>query len=143
MGGSKIFAIPFLFLCAPIIHSQEPTPTNLRTVDQFVAAFNSHDSSAMGEFVADDVAWLSVTGEDVIVETRGKSELASSMNAYFKSCPTCQSTLSGSISTPGRVSAVEITTWQGKTGTRSQRSLSVYEFSEGLIHRVYYFPAEK
>lgn len=143
MTNSKILSIALLLICVPIVHSQEPEPTSMGTVEQFVAAFNAHDSGAMAALVADDVAWLSITGEDVTVEARGKSELVASMDAYFKFCPTCQSDLSGAISTPGRVSAVEIASWQGDAGLQSQMAVSVYEFSEGLIQRVYYFSSEK
>ncbi|MCA1798061.1 MAG: nuclear transport factor 2 family protein [Xanthomonadaceae bacterium] len=115
---------------------------NVRTVERFIAAFNAHDSGAMGALVADDVAWLNITGEDVTVVVKGKSELVASMNDYFEACPTCQSVLFGTISTPDRISAIEIASWQGTTGLRSQRSISVYEFSESLIQRVYYFPSE-
>jgi len=136
-----MFATMALF-SAPFVHSHEPMAPNVSTVKRFVAAFNAHDSGAMAEFVADDVAWLSITGKHVAVEITGKSELVASMNAYFESCPTCQSELSGVISTPARVSAIEIASWQDKSGSRSQSSISVYEFSEGVIQRVYYFPSE-
>ncbi len=143
MEGSRVLAIVLLVFCAPLVHSQEPASRHIQTVEKFIAAFNAHDSSAMAGLVAEDVDWLSIDGDKVDIETRGKSALVESMNAYFKSCPTCQSTLSGAISTPGRVSVVEIANWQGSTGPRSQRGLAVYEFSESLIRRVYYFAAEK
>ena len=38
---------------------------------------------------------------------------------------------------------MERSTWQGKPGKKSQASLSVYEFRNGLITRVYYYPVEK
>ena len=41
------------------------------------------------------------------------------------------------------VAAREKASWQGKSGSKSQASLSVYEFRAGLIARVYYYPAEK
>jgi len=136
-----MFATMTLFY-PPFVHSQEPVAPNVSTVERFVAAFNAHDSGAMAEFVADDVAWLSITGKHVAVEVTGKSELVASMNAYFESCPTCQSELSEIISTPARVSAIEIASWRDKSGSRSQSSISVYEFAEGVIQRVYYFPSE-
>jgi hypothetical protein len=142
MTASKIIATMLALLFAPLVHADEPASSHIDSIEQFIAAFNAHDSGAMARLVTDDIAWLSIANGSVAAETKGKDELISSMDAYFKSCPTCQSALSGVISTPGRVSAVEVATWQGKTGPRSQRSLSVYEFSEGLIHRVYYFPAE-
>jgi hypothetical protein len=143
MTTSRILAIAFALLLAPLVHSEEPASSHLRTVEQFIVAFNAHDSGAMAGLVTDDVAWLSIAGDKLAVETSSKSELVASMDAYFKSCPTCQSVLSRTISTPDRVSAIEIASWQGKAGPRSQRGLSVYEFSAGLIRRVYYFPAEK
>lgn len=142
MRTCRILVAAFVLLFAPLAYSESGS-SHLRTVEQFIAAFNAHDSGAMAGLVTEDVAWLSIAGDKVGIETSGKSELVASMDAYFKSCPTCQSVLSGTISTAGRVSAVEIASWQGKAGLKSQRGLSVYEFSEGLIHRVYYFPAEK
>lgn len=141
MRNSIIFATIALFYGA-FVHSEEPVAHNIDTVERFVAAFNAHDSEAMARLVSDDVAWLSITGNDVDVEVTGKNELVASMTAYFKSCPTCQSELSGIISTSGRVSAIEITRWQGNSGEKSQRSISVYEFSDGMIQRVYYFSSE-
>ncbi len=143
MAALRRIATAFLLLFVSLVHSEEPASPHLRVIEEFIAAFNAHDSSAMAVLVADDVEWLSIAGDKVAVETKGKPALVSSMDAYFKSCPTCQSALSGIISTPDRVSAVEIASWQGTTGPSSQRGLSVYEFSAGLIHRVYYFPAEK
>ncbi len=143
MNGSRILALTFLLIFAPVAHSQEPTSPHLHTVEQFVAAFNAHDSKAMAALVADDIDWLSIADQKVAVEISGKGELIKSMDAYFKSCPSCRSSLSGVVSTSVRVSAVEIASWQGKDGLKSQKSLSVYEFSDALIRRVYYFPAEK
>ena len=142
MRNPIMLATMLLLLCSLCVHAQESVASNVPTVEQFIAAFNAHDSAAMGALVADDVAWLSIAGEEVMVEVKGKNELVTSMNAYFESCPTCQSELSGIISTADRVSAIEIASWQGKSGSKSQRSISVYEFAEGVIQRVYYFPSE-
>ena len=142
MGGLRIIAPALLLMFAPVVQCREPTPPHVNIVERFITAFNVQDSSAMANLVADDIEWLSIAGEKVTVETRGKGDLIESMNAYFKSCPTCRSELSDVASTPGRVSAVEIASWQGKSGPKSQRVISVYEFSDRVISRVYYFPAE-
>jgi hypothetical protein len=97
----------------------------------------------MSQFVADDVQWLSVSGDSISVETNGKAALVSAMNGYFKSCPTCRSNLTALIASRDRVSAVEVANWQGKDGPKMQSGMAVYEFSGGLIKRVYYFPVEK
>jgi len=69
--------------------------------------------------------------------------LVSAMNGYFQSCPTCRSNLTALIASRDRVSAVEVANWQGKDGPKMQSGMAVYEFSGGLIKRVYYFPVEK
>lgn len=112
-------------------------------VREFVAAFNAHDSIAMSKFVAEDVQWLSISGDSVSIETDGKSVLISAMDSYFQSCQTCRSHIREIIASSERVSAIEEAAWEGRDGPRTQRSLSVYEFSGKLIRRVYYFPAER
>jgi ketosteroid isomerase-like protein len=142
MDNLRIIALVLLLMFTQFVHSSEPISTHLNTVERFIAAFNLQDSSAMADLVANDIEWLSIAGEQVTAEARGKVDLIESMNAYFKSCPTCRSELSDTFSTTSRVSAVEVASWQGKSGPRSQQAISVYEFSGGLITRVYYFPAE-
>lgn len=138
----SIMLVTATFLWASFIHEKESGSSLERTVQRFVEAFNQRDSDAMAELVADDVTWLNVSGQEVVVQVTGRRELVTSMNVYFDSCPTCRSELSEIITTPGRVSAVEIASWQGESGSMSQRSISVYEFSQGMIQRVYYFPSE-
>lgn len=114
-----------------------------RLVQQFVAAYNAQDSAAMGRLITDDVQWLSIEGEKVAVEAGSRQALLTSMDAYFRSCPSCRSTLSGTVATTDRVSAVETAQWRSAIGLKQQRSISVYEFDGPLIRRVYYFPAER
>ncbi len=106
-------------------------------------AFNAHDVKAMAALVTNDVQWLNVADDKVTEETGSRDALVASMTAYFKSCPTCRSSLAGVIATANRVSAVEVAHWQGRDGPRTQRGIAVYEFSGELIRRVYYYPAEK
>jgi hypothetical protein len=143
MGNLRNFTLALLLFSAPVVHSSEPGPPHVDTVEQFVAAFNAQDSNAMAEFVSDDIEWLSIAGEQISVEVNGKINLIESMNGYFESCPTCRSELSGVVSTASRVSAVEIASWQGNSGRSAQKAISVYEFSGEKITRVYYFSAEK
>lgn len=143
MSALKVLLFALFIVVALETQASEAESNHLATVKHFMMAFNAQDSLAMAKHVADDVEWLSVDGTQVIVEAKGKHDLIKSMNAYFKSCPTCRSKLSSVISTQNRVSAVEIASWQGASGLNSQRALSVYEFSDKKITRVYYFPAEK
>lgn len=138
-----LLTLALLLIFTPNVLSHGKMPVNVNTVEKFVAAFNAQDSQAMASFVADDIEWLSILGNEIVVEAKGKSHLIESMDGYFKSCSTCRSELSEMVSTASRVSAIEVARWQGKNGAQSQRAISVYEFSDGLITRVYYFPAEK
>lgn len=111
-------------------------------VRDYVAAYNERNVDAMMAMVTDDVQWLSVLGEKLSVESRGKPKLREGMEAYFKALPSAKSELKWVRETSSRVAALEEATWQGKSGVRTQRSLSVYEFRDGLISRVYYYPPE-
>lgn len=143
MNLLKVILLTFFIMFLSEAHANNVETNHQLTVEQFVASFNAQDSTAMASFVAEEVEWLSINGQQVTVEAKGKDNLIVSMNSYFKSCSTCRSKLESVISTPDRVSAVEIASWQGKNGLKSQRALAVYEFSGDKIKRVYYFPAEK
>ena len=124
--------------------SQQPAvPDHAATVRAFVDAFNAQNVERMLALVTADVEWISVDGVKLSTETAGKDALRTSMTAYFKGCPTCRSAVEIGTATANRVATVETASWTGAAGPRSQRGLAVYEFKDGLIRRVYYFPAEK
>ena len=111
-------------------------------VQAFLHAFNAHDPEAMAALVADDIEWISVSDGAIAVELTGKAALRATMSEYFSSCPSCRSEIRDSISSAERVSVVEVATWAGRDGPRSQQSMAVYELSGSLIQRVYYFAEE-
>jgi len=133
-----------LLLCAwaTAAFAQE-AKSNDSLVRDHVAAFNARDIDAMLAKVTDDIVWMNVSGKAVSVESEGKEALRKGMTAYFKSLPSARSELIWVQSSPGRVAALEKASWEGKSGPRSQVSIAVYEFHEGLIKRVHYFPSEK
>lgn len=122
--------------------AQTPEPKEQR-VREYISAFNKRDIDTMLSMVSDDIQWISVAGDKVTIETQGKARLRESLAAYFESVPSARSELEWVRVTASRVAALEKAMWQSKSGPRSQASLSVYEFSGGLISRVYYYPAEK
>lgn len=132
-----------LLVLTPVAHSNAQIPSHVITVELFIAAFNAQDSGAMANLVTNNIEWLSIASSQMAVDAKGKNNLIESMETYFKSCPTCRSKITEMVSTVSRVSAVEVASWQEKSDLRSQSAISVYEFSDGLISRVYYFPAEK
>lgn len=136
--------MPFLVLALSLALGQT-APAQLdhaATVRRFVDAFNARDIDAMLALATDDVEWLSVDGAKISVETSGKDALRKSMTAYFKSCPTCRGAVDIRTVTAARVAAVETASWTDASGPRSQKSLSVIEFHDGRVRRVYYFPVE-
>jgi hypothetical protein len=139
---ATLLATCLLFVASPA-SAEQPQTQHVQTVHAFIAAFNAHDSAAMAKLVTEDIQWLSISADTIATETSGRTALVSGMNDYFASCPTCRSELADVIASTDRVSAVEVASWQGKDGAKSQKGLSVYEFAEGLIRRVYYFPVER
>lgn len=113
-----------------------------KRVRDFVEAFNARNIDLMLELVDENLQWLSVDGAKVSIETQGKAALRQSMMRYFSSCPSCKSSLEWVQSAGTRITTMERASWSSQSEVKSQRSLSVYEFSGDKILRVYYFPAE-
>ena len=132
-----------LLLLSPRSFAAETSKSNEERVRDYVAAFNKREIDTMLSMVSDDIQWLNVSGDKISVETQGKARLRDSLAAYFKSTPSARSELEWVRVTASRVAALEKAGWQGKSGPKSQASLSVYEFNGGLISRVYYYPVEK
>lgn len=113
-----------------------------RTVQDFVGAYNKRDVTSMLALATDDIEWMSVSGQGMSIETRGREALRDTTESAFRSCPTCQAMIEQVRRAGSRVTAIEHAVWDTASGSMSRRSLSVYEFRDGLISRVYYFPAE-
>jgi len=113
-----------------------------KQVREFVEAFNSRDVDRMISLVDENIEWLQIDGSKITVNTSGKAALRESMTHYFRSCPSCKSSLEWVQTAGNRTLAMERASWTSKQGPKSQSSLSVYEFRDGKILRVYYFPAE-
>ena len=130
-------------MASPKSFAAETPKSNEERVRDYVSAFNQREIDTMLSMVSDDIQWLNVAGDKITVETQGKDKLRESLAAYFKSTPSAKSELEWVQVTASRVAALERAAWQGKSGPKSQASLSVYEFRGGLISRVYYYPVEK
>lgn len=144
LARTCLVLIALLHLIAtPISFAAETPESNEQRVRDYVAAFNKREMDTILSMVSDDMHWLNVAGDKITTETQGKAKLRESLTAYFESTPTAKSELEWVRATASRVAALEKASWQGKSGPKSQASLSVYEFSNGLISRVYYFPVEK
>ena len=140
--GLILLALIYLVVTPESFAAETPKPNEQRVRD-YVSAFNEREIDTMLGMVSDDIQWLTVTGDKIVVETQGKPQLRESMAAYFKSTPSAKSELQWVQVTASRVAALERAAWQSKSGPKSQASLCVYEFRDALISRVYYYPVEK
>ena len=144
---AKKSIIPFtflgFFLSGTLSAQNVDSAKNEQRVRDYVAAFNEQDVDGMLEMVTSEVQWIYITGDKLAVEASGKPALRKSLTGYFKAAPKVTSKLEWIKVTTSRVAALERVSWTTKEGNRSQSSLSVYEFKDGKIHRVYYYPSER
>jgi hypothetical protein len=113
-----------------------------QVVHAFVAAFNAHDPDAMIALASEDIQWLFVNGDKVMVEAAGKEALLKSMTGYFKSIPSAKSKVEKLMSAGNYVTVLERASWETKDGTRSQAALAVYLVEKGKIRSVWYYPEQ-
>ncbi len=107
-------------------------------------AFNRQDVEALAATVAEDFIWYNVDGDKLLPETRGRDALRKGMQAYFKSLPSARSSAEVLTVNGDFVSIRERASWTNKKGeAASQAAIGVYEVRDGLIRRVWYFPAQK
>lgn len=137
-----LIALITLMIVPQAFADEVPTSIEQRVRD-YVSAFNERKIDTMLGMVTDSIQWLSVMGDEMAVETQGKQKLRESLEAYFKSTPSAKSELGWVQVTASRAAALENASWVSKSGPKTQGSLCVYEFEDGLISRVYYFPLEK
>ena len=148
MTARALLAACALAAGAPALHAraldaQAPAAADTtpeRVVRAFTDAFNRHDVPGMLALADSAIVWLSVSGDSVLVETRGREALARGMAAYFRSIPTARSTLEAVAALGPWVSARERAEWTAASGPRSQASISVYEVRGGRVRRVWYYP---
>lgn len=120
----------------------EEEPSVAEKVEAYARAFDARDLDALLALTHEDVEWSSLTGDRVAVETRGREALRASLEAYFRACPSCSASLEWVEGAGSRVAALEHASYDTAEGRRTQQSLSVYEFEDGLVRRVIYFPSE-
>ncbi|MCK0127247.1 nuclear transport factor 2 family protein [Erythrobacter sp. F6033] len=133
----------FLLASQAALAEQTP-PSELQVAEDYVEAYNQRNLDAMLALMHQDVQWLSVEGSEVAVFANGKTDLKEQMRDYLASPLATRSTIDGSV-TDGRFVAVrEIAMWTTSDGEeRSQSALAVYEIENGLVRRVWYYPATR
>lgn len=115
--------------------------SNTEIVKQFVEASNQKDIDAMLSLAVIDMRWMSVTGNEISVETSSHAALRESMAGYFKAVPTAHSKIRKISSSGPFVHTVEEAFWRSGEIEKSQCSMAMYELSEEKIVNVWYFAA--
>lgn len=127
-----------LAMAASVASGQSPG----EVVERYLAAYNNHDVAAMLALAHPDIQWLSIEGHRVRVETEGAEALGKALRDYFDVVPSARSTIDSKMVSGNRVSVRERVHWESAAGPKAQAALSVYEIDDGLVRRVWYFPAE-
>lgn len=120
-----------LLFAAPAL-AAEP----LEVAEALVGAFNRHDPAAMAALVAPDfeLYYVDDAGKAALALS-GPESLKKEMTGYFAALPEVRSKIVDSVGGERFVAFRE----QIVGGASS---LAVYEVREGLIRRVWYYPAE-
>ena len=115
----------------------------LRVVQQHERSFSRRDLGGMMAGVSPDIEWYSIDGESVALELRGREALRDAMADYFMATPSFRSEIEDAVVSGAYVSVLERASWQGESGPRSRTAIAVFEVRDGLIRRVWYYPAER
>ncbi len=145
MKNAIIPVLSLLLVTTAIVGTEKkdaPESSKLKVVQEFVAAFNSHDVDGMMKFVTEDVEWLNIKGNEVDLQTVGRSATNVAMKGYFASTPTVKSLIVRSMVAGSFVSIQERVSWKQGSSDASQASLAIYHIKRGQIDRVWYYPAE-
>ena len=109
-----------------------------------VAAFNLHNPAAVAATLAPGVKWLALEGDQFTVEGEGRAAVETWLAGYFKSLPDVHSEIFDLTQTGPFIAYRERASWTGKDGKpRALQALAIHEVRDGLIARVWYYPAVK
>jgi len=91
-----------------------------------------------------DIEWVAVEGNDIEIHISGKESLTKAMQDWFKNPKLPQGSLRDWSLNGDHVAVTETAYWTNDAGEdKSQSALTVYQLKDGLIRRVYYYPATK
>lgn len=133
-----------LLFCGTLILSFTSAANNHAAIDHvasFMQAYNTHDIDAMLTRMTDDVKWLGVADNQLVVETSNKEALRAAMKAHFAAKPDARSKIKGSLALGDTVAVVEQAFHLKNGQNLSQCAMSLYQLQDGLIASITYYPA--
>jgi len=144
-GVSGIFIgtlyVPALLLLAAC---SQPLSTNESIVTDYIQATNEKDLEHITALMHEDIEWIQITGSEQQIMAGGRDALLAEIKSMMDSGFEATSALSD-IADNGRfVTAIETVSYTRKNGEPATQSAnSVYEIEDGIIRRVWYYPAVK
>ncbi|WP_306252469.1 nuclear transport factor 2 family protein [Parvularcula sp. IMCC14364] len=113
-------------------------------VTTYINAYNQKDIEQMSSLMHPDIEWIDIAGSTQTVSVSGKQAMLQGLAAYFATDLESVSVLQGAAVNGPYVSGVEKVLWVDTDNQERQQSATVvYELEDGLIRRVWYFPAVK
>lgn len=110
----------------------------------YLDASNRMDAAAVTALCAESFTWYNVEGDKVAPEVQGRTKLLDWLNGYYRNIPSARSEFLAIEQTGPFLTVRERASWDNKEGKRvSQQALGIYEIRDGLIQRVWYYPAAK
>lgn len=140
MLRKQTFLLGLSVLLLPTVVSAQETPET--QLQRLFEAYNAHRIDDMLTLMTDDVTWLSVMGDSVAVEIKGKDGLQNFMASYFNALPSARSEQEGLIVNGNYVTVKERAIWEQGGEEKSQASIAVYQFEGDLIRRVWYYASQ-
>lgn len=108
--------------------------------EYFVAAYNQKDIEAMVAWVADDVRYMFISGDQVHTEVAGKAKLDTYLQGFFANSTPSTSEVLMHTHIGDFHQMIEKASYMDDAGIqKSQCSAVVYQLSDGLILNIWYF----
>lgn len=112
-------------------------------ISTYVEAYNARDLDAMQAMMHPDIQWIAVDGGKSEVVADGREALVEQMQSYFASPSETRSTIGDMIENGRFLTMRETAHWKDSSGAeKAQSSIVVYELEDGLVRRVWYYPAQ-
>jgi len=144
LGAALSVASPVLAQL-PGVQLDDQTPFRERDPEDVIRsqlrAFNAHDANAMVANLHEGFAWFGVDSDVMTLEMQGRGRFFDSMREYFNSVAGARAEIEEMFVAGDFVTARERSYWLQGRAELSQASLSIYEVRDGLIYRVWYYPA--
>lgn len=139
-----LFTVALIAFPVPIAADPASKVTARAIVESYTQAYNDSDAEAMGEYMHDDIQWITIEGDRSSITSQGKGKLIEDMAGFFKGPIKITSRLHGWNENGAFVSVIETATWTTTSGIqKSQSANAIYQLENGLIRRVWYFPAQQ